>query len=122
MSSWQRWALNRPLNWWLSPIAIQIHTHCAGCGGRLSRPTHGPGLCQSCNHSENASAATRLPLRIAPWLALAIIYAMAFHYAKKYEAEMLTDAGHVESLAPSDRRITDQIIQISITHQERSHV
>jgi hypothetical protein len=49
MSSWQRWALNRPLNWWLSPIAIQIHTHCAGCGGRLSRPTHGPGFCQSCN-------------------------------------------------------------------------
>jgi hypothetical protein len=28
--------------------------------------------------------------RIAAWLALAIIYGIAFHYAKKYEAEMLT--------------------------------
>jgi hypothetical protein len=32
----------------------------------------------------------RLPLRIAAWLALAIIYVIAFHYAKKYEAEFLT--------------------------------
>jgi hypothetical protein len=57
----------------------------------------------------------RLALRIAAWLALAIIYGIAFHYAKKYEAEMLTDAGYVESLAPTDR-ITRQIIQISTTH------
>ena len=38
---------------------------------------------------------TRLALRIAAWLALAILYAVAFHYAKKskkYEGEMLTDA------------------------------
>jgi hypothetical protein len=32
----------------------------------------------------------RLALRIAAWVALALIYAIAFHYAKKYEAEMLT--------------------------------
>jgi hypothetical protein len=30
-------------------------------------------------------------LRIAAWLALAVIYAIAFHYAKKYEGDMLTD-------------------------------
>ena len=54
-------------------------------------------------------------LRIAGWIALAVIIAIAFHYAKKYEAEMLTDARHVESLAPSDRRLVVQIIQISTT-------
>jgi hypothetical protein len=48
--------------------------------------------------------ATRLAVRIAAWLALAILYAIAFHYAKKYEAEMLTDARYVESLAPTDRQ------------------
>ncbi len=32
----------------------------------------------------------RRALHIAAWLALAVIYAIAFHYAKKYEAEMLT--------------------------------
>jgi hypothetical protein len=31
-------------------------------------------------------------IRIAGWIALAVIIAIAFHYAKKYEAEMLTDA------------------------------
>jgi hypothetical protein len=41
--------LNRLLSWWLSPIDIPIHTHCAGCGARLSQPTHGPGFCQSCD-------------------------------------------------------------------------
>ncbi len=30
-------------------------------------------------------------IRIAAWLALAAIIAIAFHYAKKYEADMLTD-------------------------------
>jgi hypothetical protein len=34
----------------------------------------------------------RRAFRIAGWIALAVIYAIAFHYAKKYEAEMLTDA------------------------------
>lgn len=78
------------LNWLLSPIDIPLHTHCAGCGARLCRPTHGPGFCPSCGHSGNAGAAARLAPRIAAWIALAIIYAIAFHYAKKYEAEMLT--------------------------------
>lgn len=32
-------------------------------------------------------------LRIAAWLALAVIIAIAFHYGKKYEADMLTDPG-----------------------------
>jgi hypothetical protein len=32
-------------------------------------------------------------IRIAGWIALAVIIAIAFHYAKKYEAEMLTDPG-----------------------------
>jgi hypothetical protein len=52
----------------------------------------------------------RLALRIAAWLALAILYAIAFHYAKKYETDMLTDARCVESLPPADRRIIGQII------------
>jgi hypothetical protein len=38
------------------------------------------------------STPDRLALRIAAWLALAILIAIAFYYAKKYEAEMLTDA------------------------------
>jgi hypothetical protein len=37
-----------------------------------------------------ATPTERLAFRIAAWLALAIIYAVAFHYAKKYEADMLT--------------------------------
>jgi hypothetical protein len=41
---WQRF-----LNWWRSPIHTPIHTHCAACGVRLSRPTLGPSCCQSCN-------------------------------------------------------------------------
>jgi hypothetical protein len=57
--------------------------------------------------------ATRLAPRIAAWLALAIIYAIAFHYAKKYESEVLT--GHVESPAQTGRLI-GQTIQISTTH------
>jgi hypothetical protein len=40
------------LNWWRAQIDIPIHTHCAGCGIRLSRPTHGPSECQSCNASD----------------------------------------------------------------------
>jgi hypothetical protein len=31
--------------------------------------------------------------RIAAWIALALLVAVAFHYAKKYEAEMLSYAG-----------------------------
>jgi hypothetical protein len=31
-----------------------------------------------------------LALRIAAWLALAALYVITFHYAKKYEAELLT--------------------------------
>jgi hypothetical protein len=40
------------------------------------------------------STPDRLALRIATWLALAILIAIAFHYAKKYEAEMLTKSDH----------------------------
>jgi hypothetical protein len=61
----------------------------------------------------------RRAFRIAGWIVLAILLAIAFHYAKKYEAEMLTDARHVESLAAPDRLI-GQIIQISTTHQGKS--
>jgi hypothetical protein len=35
----------------------------------------------------------RLALRIVAGIALAILIAMAFHYAKKYESNMLTDPG-----------------------------
>jgi hypothetical protein len=42
---------------------------------------------------------TRLALRIAACLALAILYATAFHYAKKYEGEMLTDAAPADAAA-----------------------
>jgi hypothetical protein len=37
--------------------------------------------------------AKRAALRIAAWISLATIISVAFHYAKKYEADMLTDAG-----------------------------
>jgi hypothetical protein len=35
--------------------------------------------------------------RIAAWLALAILYVVAFHYTKKYEAEMLTSLSPVHN-------------------------
>jgi hypothetical protein len=43
------WVLNRLLRWWRSPIGIPFYTHCAGCGVRLPRPTHGQSFCQSCS-------------------------------------------------------------------------
>jgi hypothetical protein len=33
----------------------------------------------------------RRAIRIAAWVALAVIIAIAFHYGKKYEGDMLTD-------------------------------
>jgi hypothetical protein len=36
--------------------------------------------------------------RIAAWLCLAVIYGIAFHYAKKYEGDMLTD--HFQTAMP----------------------
>jgi hypothetical protein len=33
----------------------------------------------------------RWAFRIAAWLALALVIAIAFHYAEKYEGDMLTD-------------------------------
>jgi hypothetical protein len=41
--------LARLLSWWRSPIDTPIHTHCSGCGARLSRPTLGPSRCHNCN-------------------------------------------------------------------------
>jgi hypothetical protein len=37
----------------------------------------------------DALPARQLFLRIVAWVALAILYAAAFHYAQKYEADML---------------------------------
>jgi hypothetical protein len=37
------------------------------------------------------SSRWRRPLRVAAWIGLAAIIAIAFHYGKKYEADMLTD-------------------------------
>jgi hypothetical protein len=37
------------------------------------------------------SSCQRWAARGAAWLALAILLAIAFHYAKKYEGDMLTD-------------------------------
>ena len=53
----------------------------------------------------------RRAFRIVGWIVLAILLAIAFHYAKKYEAEMLTDARHVESLAAPDRLIGQIILE-----------
>lgn len=37
------------------------------------------------------AARTPSRIRIAAWLAMAVLLVAAFHYAKKYEASMLTD-------------------------------
>ena len=37
------------------------------------------------------SSRWRRPFRVAAWIVLAGIIAIAFHYAEKYESDMLTD-------------------------------
>jgi hypothetical protein len=41
--------IRKPLTWWRSPIDTPVHTHCAGCGVRLSWPTLGPSCCKNCD-------------------------------------------------------------------------
>jgi hypothetical protein len=40
-----------------------------------------------------ATSRRSIALRVAGWVAASILISIAFHYAKKYEAGMLTDTG-----------------------------
>lgn len=54
------------------------------------------------DNRKHSTADTQMAVRIAAWLALAVIYAIAFHYAKKYEGDMLTDHFQTTVPAPDD--------------------
>jgi hypothetical protein len=49
----------------------------------------------------------RRAFRIAGWLALAALFALAFHYGKKYESDMLTDHFQTTGFPPGDARRYD---------------
>ena len=50
--------------------------------------------------------ATRLAIRVAAWVALAVVIAIAFRYAKKYESDMLTDHFQTTVTLPDTPRPT----------------
>jgi hypothetical protein len=50
---------------------------------------------------QKMKARDRLTLRIVFWIAIAVVVAIAFHYAKKYEGDMLTDHFQTNAMPPS---------------------